>query len=337
MAPWLDKCRKLSALCWYVLVGSGGRLDEGGPVEACDAVEDRLQHLDPLGLRVTLLGLAGRALLCPDFCIPQTDLVVFAALTSTLRGPWRRATVPTLSVGAAQLADDGGRDLEDGGRGCQQRSQQEQPADPVGRDPDPHADAKHQPDERIHALPRQHRRRGAIGRVVAARPDAPPRLVAAPSLVCLCPRARGIAGGPPALRGARSSGHAECEQRALEIFAVFAPVAEQEPPASSPFGISVLVGGTDQKGTDIGYDSTSSAAFLGGLKAPLSLGATEALRLHVYVDACLVEVIANNQTLLSAQVVTPDASFDGLAVFGPVGAQSIDVWGMTGIWRESER
>ena len=121
--------------------------------------------------------------------------------------------------------------------------------------------------------------------------------------------------------------------RALEIIATFAPAANARgQQKASPFGISVLVGGADQRGTQIGFDGIGTA-FLGGETAPLALEAGQGLRLHVFVDACLVEVIANNRTLLSAQAVTPDASFDGVAVFGAVAAQTVDVWTLASIWR----
>ena len=76
------------------------------------------------------------------------------------------------------------------------------------------------------------------------------------------------------------------------------------------------------------------SVFVGSTRAPLSLGGGgEGFVLHVYVDACLIEVIANNRTLLSSQVLTTDASYDGVAVFGDVPPQAVDVWKLASIWR----
>ena len=101
---------------------------------------------------------------------------------------------------------------------------------------------------------------------------------------------------------------------------------------SEPSG-SEAGGSAPPAGTQIGYDGVGSV-FIGSTRAPLSLGGGgEGFVLHVYVDACLIEVIANNRTLLSSQVLTPDASYDGVAVFGDVPPQAVDVWKLASIWR----
>ena len=344
-APWLDKCAPSSpALCWYVLVGSGGRLDEGGPVRSVATLWRTDYNISTRWDFVSLFwDSPGGLYSCPDFfAIPQTDLVVFSSLDQHYfvgtYGVNATSGVPTLSAEAPPSSQmTAGEIWKTAGEGANNALNKSSRRILWG------AIRIHTPMPNINPMSAFMHYRGSTGgeapSVVSLPRDltllpgsSPPRLSFA-----FVPELEALRGDHRRFEAPVAAGMLNASGRALEIFAVFAPVAEQEPPASSPFGISVLVGGTDQKGTDIGYDSTSSAAFLGGLKAPLSLGATEALRLHVYVDACLVEVIANNQTLLSAQVVTPDASFDGLAVFGPVGAQSIDVWGMTGIWRRSKQ
>ena len=340
-APWLDKCSPSSpTLCWYVLVGSGGRLEEGGAVRSVATLWRTDYNISTRWDFVSLFwDSPGGLYSCPDFfAIPQTDLAVFSSLDQSYfvgtYGINATSGVPTLSAVAPPSSQmTAGEIWKTAGEGVN------------------------------NALSKSSRRVlwGAI-RISTPMPNINPMSsfmhfhgstrAEAPAVVSL-PRDLTLLPGssPPRLSfafvpelkvlrtnyrhfDAPTAGKLGAFGRALEIVAVFAPVAVQEVPASSPFGISVLIGGADQKGTDIGYDGASSSAFLGSLKSPLSLGASEALRLHIYVDACLVEVIANNQTLLSTQVATPDASFDGLAVFGPVGAQSIEVWGMAGIWRE---
>lgn len=340
-APWLDKCSPSSpTLCWYVLVGSGGRLEEGGAVRSVATLWRTDYNISTRWDFVSLFwDSPGGLYSCPDFfAIPQTDLAVFSSLDQSYfvgtYGINATSGVPTLSAVAPPSSQmTAGEIWKTAGEGVN------------------------------NALSKSSRRVlwGAI-RISTPMPNINPMSsfmhfhgstrAEAPAVVSL-PRDLTLLPGssPPRLSfafvpelkvlrtnyrhfDAPTAGKLGAFGRALEIIAVFAPVAVQEVPASSPFGISVLIGGADQKGTDIGYDGASSSAFLGSLKSPLSLGASEALRLHIYVDACLVEVIANNQTLLSTQVATPDASFDGLAVFGPVGAQSIEVWGMVGIWRE---
>jgi hypothetical protein len=103
--------------------------------------------------------------------------------------------------------------------------------------------------------------------------------------------------------------------------------------------------GAPAGGTEIYYDplkhtlSISSHDNPGHDSTPLTLRDGEALSLHVYVDANLVEVVANNRASLATSVRLPPSASDdavrvacGGACNSGVGVVEFDAWALHSIW-----
>ncbi len=111
----------------------------------------------------------------------------------------------------------------------------------------------------------------------------------------------------------------------LEIEAVIYPGSATE------CRLVLLCGDDDEKGATIVYDATRGTISLNGASEALVLTDGELLRLRVFVDRSLMEVIANRRVCLSAWSY-PRRETEGLvrlsAVGGSAEVKSVDVWEM---------
>jgi beta-fructofuranosidase len=81
----------------------------------------------------------------------------------------------------------------------------------------------------------------------------------------------------------------------------------------------------------------TSSADVGG---PFRLDADESLRLHVFLDASVIEVFANGRACLSTRIYPTRPESIALGVFargGRATLRSLDTWRMASIWPEGER
>ena len=111
----------------------------------------------------------------------------------------------------------------------------------------------------------------------------------------------------------------------LEIEAVIDPGSARE------CRLGVLCGDNDREQTPIVYNAERRSISLKGVNDALVLAAGEFLRLRVFVDRSLVEVLANRRVCLSAWSYPrqEEGGFVGLpAVRGSALVKSIDVWEM---------
>jgi len=121
---------------------------------------------------------------------------------------------------------------------------------------------------------------------------------------------------------------------ALEIDIAFAPHSH----ACGEFGVRVRVG-ADEK-TVIGYaprqqqlfvdrsragDSSFSPGFDARLATTVPLR-NGTLKLHVFVDACSVEVFAGDGRVVMSDLIFPKDDSTGVVVFGDARVQSLDLW-----------
>ncbi|MCS6846199.1 MAG: glycoside hydrolase family 32 protein [Anaerolineae bacterium] len=124
---------------------------------------------------------------------------------------------------------------------------------------------------------------------------------------------------------------------ALEIAATFLACA-----GSAEFGLKVRVGAAEE--TVIGYNAAEGQLFVDRSRSgnvsfsprfaerhaapcPLRDGA---LALHVLVDACSVEVFADDGRVVISDLIFPEPESDGIEVFGDgaTRVQSLDVWAL---------
>ncbi len=93
----------------------------------------------------------------------------------------------------------------------------------------------------------------------------------------------------------------------------------------------LLCGDDDEKGATIVYDATRGTISLNGASEALVLTDGELLRLRVFVDRSLVEVIANRRVCLSAWSY-PRLNESGFVRLSTVGGSAVvkwvDVWQM---------
>jgi beta-fructofuranosidase len=70
---------------------------------------------------------------------------------------------------------------------------------------------------------------------------------------------------------------------------------------------------------------------------PLQLAANELLRLTIFLDRSIIEVVANGRTMLSERVYPTLPDSVGVGIFAEgvsVGVASINAWTMKGVWAE---
>jgi fructan beta-fructosidase len=126
---------------------------------------------------------------------------------------------------------------------------------------------------------------------------------------------------------------------ALEIEVVF---EQKSPLPTSPhrgqeFGLRVRVGAAEE--TVIGYYPQEQQLFVDRSRAgdnsfsprfddrhAATVLHDDALKLHVFVDACSVEVFADEGRVVVSELIFPGNASDGLAVFGNTHVISMDVW-----------
>jgi sucrose-6-phosphate hydrolase SacC (GH32 family) len=347
-AAWLDVCTAHSSEhCWYVLVASGGRLPGKGARRV--ATLWRTDYAISTNWSFVRLffdssAALGRHYSCPDlFALPKSDSVAFGALDWT--GQYQLGTYTNGSVAAPMFKTDTAPVLgmstneiwKTGGEGpnnaLDYRSRRVMwGAIVIG-----------------HSVPN-------LNPMSAYAHFGKEMLGTAPAVVSL-PRDLSLLAGSPShigfafvpelqqLRRSHTSsispvaGPLAVRGRAVEIFAEF-DLLNRSRSADAIFGLSVLVGRgkAGPVGTRVGYNAATGEVFLGASRAKLELDGSRSVRLHIYVDASLVEAIVNNRTVLSQQILTPNDSYDGLAVFGTgtgtsVNARHVDVWELAGIWQ----
>jgi beta-fructofuranosidase len=132
----------------------------------------------------------------------------------------------------------------------------------------------------------------------------------------------------------------EVQSDTLEISVEFAPNA------AGAFGIDVRRSADGAERTRIIYDRERQRLEVDrGASSPsaedqhdsrggaLALGASESLRLRIFVDRSVVEVFANGHLCLASRVYPSEGSL-GVALFarGGVTVQELDVWEMRSIW-----
>ncbi len=142
------------------------------------------------------------------------------------------------------------------------------------------------------------------------------------------------------------------EGELLEIAADFKVGDASKTAASTPgmFGLKVR-GGTDGRGTMIGYDVGQMQLFVDRRKSgeigfhPAFAQAHEAslemrpggeMRLHVWVDRSSVEVFAGGGELAMTQLIFPEKDDVGVEVWsedGEVGVTKMEVWTLKSVWR----
>ena len=114
------------------------------------------------------------------------------------------------------------------------------------------------------------------------------------------------------------------------------------------FGLKVLA--RADEGTVIGLDPARGrwfvdrtrsgktdfhAGFAGMYEAPLSMRNGK-VRLHIFVDACSVEVFAENGETALTSLVFPSAASRGVEFFGPgesTSIRSLEVWTLKSCWK----
>jgi sucrose-6-phosphate hydrolase SacC (GH32 family) len=113
-------------------------------------------------------------------------------------------------------------------------------------------------------------------------------------------------------------------------------------------GIKVLTGareatviGVDFDRARLFVDRTQSGQvdfhpkFSGIHDAPLALRGGR-VKLHIFVDACSVEVFASNGEVVITDLVYPSAGSRGVEIFGPADVakiSSLDVWTLKSVWK----
>jgi sucrose-6-phosphate hydrolase SacC (GH32 family) len=124
-------------------------------------------------------------------------------------------------------------------------------------------------------------------------------------------------------------------------------VAEFEPGDASAFGLLVRRGADEE--TVIAYDIDRQELYLDrtrsgdvgfspnfpGIHAGPLMPDGGRIRLHVFVDRTSVEVFGNDGRIVISDLIFPDPSSDGLALFtrgGTVRLVSLDVWELASIW-----
>jgi len=125
-------------------------------------------------------------------------------------------------------------------------------------------------------------------------------------------------------------------------------LVELAPAASGVAGVKVLKGANEA--TEIGVDRGSARVFVdrsqsgnvgfnpqfpGVQDAPLPR-TTGRVRLHIFVDACSVEVFVNNGERVITDLVYPSAGSNGVEFFGPADGTNIrsaEGWTLKSAWR----
>lgn len=124
-------------------------------------------------------------------------------------------------------------------------------------------------------------------------------------------------------------------------------VVELEAAATGMQGVKVLKGATEE--TVVGVDRDNGRVFVdrtrsgrvdfhpkfsGVQDAPLAPRGSK-VKLHVFVDACSVEVFVNNGETVFTELVLPSAASRGVEFFGPASGAKIDsinVWKLKSCW-----
>jgi fructan beta-fructosidase len=122
---------------------------------------------------------------------------------------------------------------------------------------------------------------------------------------------------------------------ALEI------VADFQASQDSEFGLTVRVGAAEE--TRIGYDVSARELFVDRSRSgnvsfsprfddrhtarlPLEHGR---LKLHMFVDAYSVEVFADEHRVVLSELIFPQPTSDGIALFGDARVHSLELWTLT--------
>jgi beta-fructofuranosidase len=123
--------------------------------------------------------------------------------------------------------------------------------------------------------------------------------------------------------------------------------AEFELGAAEAVGLKVRLAPHGEEQTSIAYDRTNSQLMVerersslsreadrGAQSGPLALDGNETLKLHIFLDASVIEIFANDRACLTSRIYPSRPDSLGLGAFGRGGAarlKTLDVWEMRSI------
>jgi sucrose-6-phosphate hydrolase SacC (GH32 family) len=129
-------------------------------------------------------------------------------------------------------------------------------------------------------------------------------------------------------------------------------ILEVKPESGTEFGVRVLQGKEEE--TVIGYSTKSRSVFVDRTKSgnvsfhpafsgrhagPLELNEQGNVRLHIFVDACSVEVFGNSGESVITDLVFPDPNSNGVELFASGGTchiMSCQIHTLKSVWSKEQ-
>lgn len=332
-APWLDDCEPGSSIrCWYALSGSGGQIDGKRQSAMLLWKTDYLISTEWVFVKIFFSHPTSASVYsCPDFFrLPSSDTFVFGSLdgdyflgnytpvaASAGKGPTFTAhsDVPSGSFSGLGIWKSGGDGANNVVSGSSRRIFWGT-AGWTGGYPIPSRDPEHMDKLHVGSV-------AALARDLTLTPDGNLGISFVPEL--------------QALRVASSYRHADALEPGSYMAgfnSTHAEIIAEFNSTQAAHGV-IILGGRGVPSPYIGFDpvrATLSIYAKGGSSVAFTLKPNEGLRLHVYVDSGIIEVVANGRVSIAAAIPIPTSlqAAGGVAAYG-VAAQ-LDVWSLASIW-----